>query len=223
MTAATTLLLLLGAPGAGKGTQGAQLAAATGALHVSVGDLFRAEIAAGTALGAIAKRAIDAGQLVDDALTIALIEARLAEPDVRRRVILDGFPRTVPQALALDAVAARHGWALAPVLLEVDPAALTDRLPGRASCPGCGAIYHHTWRPSRTPGRCDRCARTLVTRSDDAPAVVAARLVNQLGTLAALSSHYRDGGRLTTVAGAGDVREVADRMLVAGVAAFDIG
>jgi adenylate kinase len=217
-----TLLLLLGAPGAGKGTQGALLAAATGALHVSVGDLFRAQITAGTPLGRVAKRAIDTGSLVDDALTVAMIEERLASDDVGRRVILDGFPRSIPQAVALDAVAARHGWGLAPLLLDVDPATLTGRLTGRSSCPGCGTIYHHTYRPSRVTGRCDSCDCALIVRSDDEPAIVAARLTNQLGTLAGVVDHYRTGGRLSVVVGEGAVRDVADRMLLAGVAAFGI-
>jgi adenylate kinase len=215
-----TLLLLLGAPGAGKGTQGRRLATATGALHCSVGDLFRAEIAAGTPLGALAAACIGEGKLVPDDQTIALIRGRLTRPDVGRRVILDGFPRTVAQAVALDAVADGADWRLVPLLLEVDPAVLTRRLTGRSTCPACGAIYHVELHPSQRVGLCDLDGATLVVRPDDHPAVVAARLAHQLGALGGVADYYAGGERLVRVAGEGPIDEVAERMLRSGARAF---
>jgi len=125
------ILILLGAPGAGKGTQAEALATATGAAHIATGDLFRAEIAAGSALGLEAKSFIDAGKLVPDAVTIGMISSRLAEPDARNRVILDGFPRNVAQAEALDAALAHSARNATAILLEVDRDALVARISGR--------------------------------------------------------------------------------------------
>jgi adenylate kinase len=217
-----TLLLLLGAPGAGKGTQGRRLAAAIGALHLSVGDLFRAEITAGSPLGAIAKGAIDKGELVPDELTIAMIAERLARPDVPRRVILDGFPRTGAQASALDTVADEKGWQLAPLLLAVSPAVLTRRLTGRSSCPTCGAIYHVELSPSQQAGICDSDGATLAVRADDQPRVVAIRLANQLGALDAVSDYYRGHRLLARVDGEGPIDEVAARMVRSGSRLFGL-
>lgn len=215
-----TILLLLGAPGAGKGTQGLRLAAKTGALHCSVGDLFRAEIAAGTPLGAIAKAAIGKGELVPDALTIEMIERRLAAPDSTGNVILDGFPRTVAQAVALDAVADARGYRLVPLVLDVDAAVLTRRLTGRSTCPVCGAIYHFELHPSHRAGICDADGSTLSVRPDDQPAVVAARLANQLGLLDDVLRYYEGGERLVRVQGEGPIETVAASMLRAGARAF---
>ena len=215
-----TLLLLLGAPGAGKGTQGLRLAAATGALHCSVGDLFRAEIAAGTPLGRIAKEAIGKGELVPDELTLTLLRDRLDRPDVGPRVIVDGFPRTVAQAVALDALADGRGWRLVPLLLEVSEAVLVRRLTGRSTCPACGAIYHFEHHPSRQAGICDTDGATLAIRSDDQPAVVAARLANQLGALDDVVRYFAGGQRLLRVPGEGPIDDVAARMLRAGARAF---
>ena len=217
-----TLLLLLGAPGAGKGTQGRRLAAAVGALHLSVGDLFRAEIETHSPLGAIATVAIAKGELVSDELTIAMIAERLARPDVPRRVILDGFPRTGAQATALDAVADGKGWQLAPLLLAVSPAVLTRRLTGRSSCPICGAIYHFELHPSEQAGICDSDGATLTVRPDDQPRVVALRLTNQLGALDAVTAYYSGSRLLASVDGEGPIDEVAARMLRAGSRLFGL-
>ena len=197
----TTLLLLLGAPGAGKGTQGRVLAARLGALHLSAGDLLRAEISAGSELGTIAKTAIERGELVPDRLTVDLIAARLRRDDVGPRVILDGFPRNIAQADALDLLADTVPYRLVPLLLTVDLAALTRRLTGRSTCPACGTIYHFEFAPSRRAGFCDVDGATLSVRPDDQPAVVAARLANQMGLLEALLDYYRADERLVTVDG----------------------
>ncbi|NQW55960.1 MAG: nucleoside monophosphate kinase [Chloroflexi bacterium] len=213
------ILVLLGAPGAGKGTQAEALSAATGAAHVATGDLFRAEIAAGSPLGLAAQQFIDAGQLVPDEVTINMIQARLVKADAVNRVILDGFPRNPAQASALDAAYAASGRSIRAVLLKVDDAILAERLTARRVCPSCGRSYHLLSRPPQSPGVCDVCATTLVTRSDDAPETVAARLANQLAALGSVVELYRATGRLTEVSGVGTVDEVQGRLAAAAAAA----
>lgn len=212
------ILVLLGAPGAGKGTQAERLSAATGAAHVATGDLFRAEIAAGSPLGVAAKGFIDAGQLVPDAVTIDMIRARLAEGDAAQRVILDGFPRNPAQALALDAAYAATGRQIRAVLLKVGRSILEERLTARRVCPSCGRSFHLISRPPARPGTCDACGTALVTRSDDAPETVAARLANQLAALDSVVELYRASGRLLEVDGVGAIDEVQGRLARAAAA-----
>ena len=209
------ILVLLGAPGAGKGTQAEALAAATGAAHVATGDLFRAEIAAGSELGRTASSFIDVGRLVPDEVTIGMISARLAKADAAERVILDGFPRNSAQAAALDAAFASSGRAISAILLNVDVAVLTARLTGRRVCPDCGRSYHVAHRPPAVADRCDACGSALITRSDDAPATVAARLENQLAALNDVVELYRASGRLQVVEGVGEIREIQSRLAAA--------
>jgi adenylate kinase len=213
------ILVLLGAPGAGKGTQAEALSAATGAAHVATGDLFRAEISASSPLGLAAKQFIDAGQLVPDEVTINMIQARLAQPDAAHRVILDGFPRNPAQATALDAAYASSGRAISAVLLKVDRAILEERLTARRVCPSCGRSYHLLSRPPQSDGVCDVCATALITRSDDAPETVAARLANQLASLDSVVELYRTSGRLAEVDGVGAIDEVQGRLAAAAAAA----
>ncbi|MEY4035870.1 MAG: hypothetical protein RL715_89 [Chloroflexota bacterium] len=201
------ILVLLGAPGAGKGTQAEALAAATGAAHVATGDLFRAEIAAGSELGRTASSFIDAGKLVPDEVTIGMISARLAKPDAAQRVILDGFPRNPAQVTALDAAFASSGRTISAILLNVDLSILTARLTGRRVCPDCGVA-----------DRCDACGAALITRSDDAPATVAARLENQLAALNDVVELYRASDRLQVVEGVGEIREIQSRLAAAAAA-----
>ena len=201
------ILILLGAPGAGKGTQAEALATATGAAHVATGDLFRAEIAAGSELGRSAASYIDAGKLVPDEVTIGMISARLAKPDASAHVILDGFPRNAAQAAALDAAFARSGRAINAILAA--------RLTGRRVCSSCGRSYHVESRPPAVSERCDICGGTLKTRSDDAPETVAARLENQLSALAEVVEIYRDAGRLQVVEGVGEIAEIQSRLAAA--------
>ncbi len=209
------ILILLGAPGAGKGTQAEALATATGAAHVATGDLFRAEIAAGSELGRSAASYIDAGKLVPDEVTIGMISARLAKPDASAHVILDGFPRNAAQAAALDAAFARSGRAINAILLNVDEGILAARLTGRRVCSSCGRSYHVESRPPAVSERCDICGGTLKTRSDDAPETVAARLKNQLSALAEVVEIYRDAGRLQVVEGVGEIAEIQSRLAAA--------
>ena len=212
------ILVLLGAPGAGKGTQAEALAAATGAAHVATGDLFRAEIAAGSELGRTASSFIDAGKLVPDEVTIGMISARLAKPDAAQRVILDGFPRNPTQVAALDAAFASSGRTITAILLNVDVSILTARLTGRRVCPDCGRSYHVAHRPPTVADRCDACGAALITRSDDAPATVAARLENQLAALNDVVELYRASDRLQVVEGVGEIREIQSRLAAAAAA-----
>ena len=212
------ILVLLGAPGAGKGTQAEALAAATGAAHVATGDLFRAEIAAGSELGRTASSFIDAGKLVPDEVTIGMISARLAKPDAAQRVILDGFPRNPTQVAALDAAFASSGRTISAILLNVDLSILTARLTGRRVCPDCGRSYHVAHRPPTVADRCDACGAALITRSDDAPATVAARLENQLTALNDVVELYRASDRLQVVEGVGEIREIQSRLAAAAAA-----
>ncbi len=206
------ILVLLGAPGAGKGTQAEALATATGAAHVATGDLFRAEIAAGSELGRTAASFINAGQLVPDEVTIGMISARLEQADAARRVILDGFPRNAAQVAALDAAVASSGRTVSAILLNVDPGILTARLTGRRVCSSCGRSYHVESRPPATEGLCDVCGAALITRSDDVPETVAARLAHQLSALNEVAEIYRGSNRLQVVEGVGEIAEIQERL-----------
>jgi adenylate kinase len=204
-----TVVVLLGAPGAGKGTQAAVLRDRLGLPHISTGDLFRAAVREGTELGIQAKRYMDAGQLVPDAVTTAMLVERLARPDAADGAILDGFPRTRAQAEALDAVLEEAGTGVAAALLiEVPAEALVDRLSDRWVCQSGAHIYNALGNPPRTPGVCDVDATPLRQRDDDRPEIIRARLAGQLDDLDAVVDHYRSRGVLTAVDGLRPIDEV---------------
>jgi adenylate kinase len=191
--------VFLGPPGAGKGTQAQQLAARAGVLHVSTGDILREQAKAGTTLGKQAKRYMDSGALVPDELIIAIVADRIAKPDAARGWILDGFPRTVPQAEALDRFlgAADAGQQLTHVVyFAVPEPALVQRLSGRWTCPSCGAIWNTTTKPPRVQGICDSDGGRLVQRDDDRPEAVRNRLDVYRNQTAPLLDFYRRRGRL---------------------------
>ena len=167
--------VFLGAPGAGKGTQAQQLAASGGALHISTGDMLREHRAKGTMLGKQAQSYMDAGKLVPDDVIINMVQERIAAPDARRAWILDGFPRTLPQAEALDRSLGAQGLTHV-VSFAIPHAALMERLTGRRTCGQCGAIWHVKFKPTKEQGRCDKCGGGLVHRSDDRPDAVHTRL-----------------------------------------------
>ncbi|HEX5318732.1 MAG TPA: adenylate kinase [Stellaceae bacterium] len=203
-------LILLGPPGAGKGTQAKRLEQSHGLVQLATGDMLRAEVRSGTALGRRVKEVMESGALVSDDIVVEAIEGRIAAPEAANGAILDGFPRTVPQAQALDAMLQKHGRKLDHVILmEVDEAALVDRLAGRFSCRNCGASYHErNNRPARG-GVCDGCGSTdFVHRPDDRPEAVAKRLEVYRRDTAPILPYYRDRGILRTVDGMGEIDDV---------------
>ena len=196
-------LILLGPPGAGKGTQAKQLEERHGLVQLSTGDMLRAVVASGSALGQEAKRVMEAGQLMPDAVIIKMIAERIEAPDCRKGFVLDGFPRTRGQAAALDAMLAEHGARLDRVVeLAVDEAALVERIAGRFACAKCGAGYHDRFKQPRVPGVCDVCGNTTFTRrKDDNAETVTARLVAYHDQTAPILPYYEERGLLSRVDG----------------------
>ena len=203
-------LILLGPPGAGKGTQAKRLEQTHGLVQLATGDMLRATTASGGELGRRVKAIMDAGHLVPDEIIIEMIAARIGEPDCARGFILDGFPRTVPQAEALDAMLAERGQKLDHVILmEVDETALVDRLSGRFTCGNCGASYHERYHRPRAEGVCDVCGSTnFVYRADDRPEALKTRFDAYRNQTAPILPYYRDRGILRTVDGMADIDAV---------------
>jgi adenylate kinase len=209
-----TVVVLLGAPGAGKGTQAKILERQLGIPHVATGDLFRAAASEGSAVGKEARRYIERGQLVPDDITIRMVLDRLREPDAAGGAILDGFPRTAAQAAALDQALEQRGSRVdsAP-LIDVPVEDLVRRLSGRWICSAAGHVYHETVNPPRVPGRCDLDRSRLIQRVDDNPETIRARLAGQLGALGEVVEHYRSRSVLRAVDGRGPIPEVAEALL----------
>ena len=204
-------IVLLGAPGSGKGTQSKLLIEKYKIPQISTGDLLRAAVSAGSELGRKAKAAMDAGQLVSDDVVLGMIQERLSKPDSRAGFILDGFPRNIPQAQALDAMLARMSQPLQLALLvDVDSEVLMKRLTGRRTCSNasCGAIYNIYFTPPKAPGRCDKCGSNLAHRSDDNENTVRSRLQVYEQQTAPLVTYYKAQGKLRTVRGSGSVNEI---------------
>jgi len=211
-------LILLGPPGAGKGTQAKKLTDERGLVQLSTGEMLRAEVKSGSPLGLEAKKVMDAGQLVSDAIVIAMIDHRIDQPDCAKGVIFDGFPRTVAQAEALDTMLAKKRKKIDAVIeLEVDDAALVERIAGRYSCAKCDAGYHDKFHRPKVEGVCDVCgSREFKRRPDDNAETVKARLVAYHQQTAPILPYYRKKGLLHSVDGMADMSEVAgqiDRVL----------
>jgi adenylate kinase len=202
-------IVLLGAPGAGKGTQAELLVQWFPLPRVSSGDLFRSAIAAGTGLGWQAKGYIDRGELVPDEVTINMVAERLAQPDCAKGVILDGFPRTVAQAEALDRVLAKMKRRVDVVIyIHVSPETLLRRLAGRWTCRQCGTVYHEAYSPEKVKGVCDVCGGKLYQRPDDTPETQKRRIEVYFAQTASLIEHYREKRLLVELDGEQDVATV---------------
>ncbi len=204
-------IIFLGAPGAGKGTQAELVSKRLGIPTVSTGQIIREALAEGSPMGLKAKKFIEQGNLVPDDVVIGIVKDRLAKSDCDKGYILDGFPRTVPQAEALDAM----GITLDSVVsLEVSDEAIIERMSGRRVCPKCGKSYHTSYKPSPN-GECCECGEALTVRSDDKPDVVRSRLDVYHSTTEPLKDFYRKKGNLVTVIGAEEVEETTKRTFAA--------
>ncbi len=207
------IVLLVGAVGAGKGTQATILSRELALPHVASGNLFREALRDGTPLGDEARGYMARGELVPDELTIAMVMERLARPDAAAGAILDGFPRTVGQAEALDATLAEHGERIARVVfIEVPTEELIRRVSGRWVCPTCGTTYHIDTDPPRVAGICDREGTPVVQRDDDRPEVVRARMEKQVPPMESVVEHYEAAGVVTRVDGRLSIPEVSRRI-----------
>lgn len=195
-------IIMLGAPGAGKGTQAIRIAERYRIPHVSTGDIFRSNIKSGTELGKKAKDYIDKGQLVPDELTIGMLLDRISQPDCERGYVLDGFPRTIPQAESLKEALEKRGERIDLALdIEVPDSHIVRRMGGRRACPKCGATYHLEFAPPEKEGLCDRCGSELITRSDDKAETVQGRLDVYHRQTYPLISYYREEGILREIDG----------------------
>lgn len=202
-------IVLLGAPGSGKGTQAKLMVEKYKVPQISTGDLLRAAVAADTPLGRQAKAAMDTGQLVSDDLVLAMIRERLAQPDAARGFILDGFPRNIPQAVALDAMLENLSKPLQlALLIDVDFDVLMQRLTGRRTCESCGQVYNVYTSPSKLEDRCDKCGGNLRHRADDNEEIIGNRLRVYEAQTAPLIEYYRNQDKLRTVQGVGEIEDI---------------
>ena len=202
-------IVMLGAPGAGKGTQAQRIAERFGIPHVSTGDIFRANIKNQTELGRQVKAIIDAGQLVPDELTIGMLMDRIHEDDCADGYVLDGYPRTIPQAESLTKALAKTGEAIDYAInIDVPDEHIIDRMGGRRSCPGCGAMYHIVYNAPQQDGVCDACGGSLVIRDDDKPETVKNRLRVYHEQTRPLIDYYSGQGSLKTVDGTQPIEDV---------------
>lgn len=207
-------LVLVGPPGAGKGTQAEFIAAHLAVPKISTGDIFRANVSQGTPLGLEAKRYMDAGGLVPDEVTINMVRDRLADPDAADGFLLDGFPRTVPQAVALDKMLADAGTALDLVLeLIVEADEVIRRLSGRRNCHGCNKVWHVEFDPPTKEGACDRCGGQLYQRDDDKPETITERLRVYERDTSPLIDYYGAQGKLVGIDATGPVEDVTARAI----------
>ena len=202
-------IIMLGAPGAGKGTQAKKIAVKYGIPHISTGDIFRANIKEGTELGKKAKTYMDQGLLVPDELVVDLVVDRLQQDDCKKGYVLDGFPRTIPQAESLDAALAKVGDKMEYAIdVNVPDENIVNRMGGRRACVGCGATYHIVYNPTKVEGICDACGEKLILRDDDKPETVQKRLGVYHEQTQPLIDYYTKAGILKEVDGTVDMEEV---------------
>jgi adenylate kinase len=206
-------LILFGPPGAGKGTQAQFLVETFGIPQISTGDMLRAAVKAKTALGLKAQEIMQQGGLVSDEIVLGIVEERIAQPDCEKGFVLDGFPRTIPQADSLAGILDRSGKAIEHVVsLEVDTDEIVVRLSGRRSCSSCGKGYHVTYDPPKVIDQCDACGASLVQRADDTEDTVRNRLSVYDQQTAPLKDYYKRLGLLRSVYGMGPIAEVQQRI-----------
>ena len=202
-------IIMLGAPGAGKGTQAKMIAEKYGIPHISTGDIFRANIKNGTELGKKAKTFMDAGQLVPDELTLDLIMDRFKNDDCKNGYVLDGFPRTIPQAEALDEALKAEGEKIDYAIdVDVPDENIVRRMGGRRACVNCGATYHIVYKPTEIEGKCDKCGNDLIVRDDDKPETVQSRLEVYHKQTQPLIDYYKGQNVLKSVDGTADMNDV---------------
>jgi adenylate kinase len=207
-------VVLLGPPGAGKGTQAKLLREKFEACQVSTGDILRKAVADQSPLGKEASEYIHRGALVPDSLIVKLVAERLKEKDCENGFILDGFPRTIPQAQSLDEILKKRGLALDSVLsVQVPPRVIVERLAGRRTCKNCGALYHQDFDPPQKNGVCDRCGGELFQRDDDREETISARLKVYETQTAPLIGYYRERGLLREIDGVGKVEDIRKRLI----------
>lgn len=207
-------IIMLGAPGAGKGTQAKMIAAKYGIPHISTGDIFRANIKNGTELGAKAKEYMDKGLLVPDELVVDLVMDRFKEPDCEKGYVLDGFPRTIPQAEALDKALIAIGESIDYAInVEVPDENIINRMGGRRACVGCGATYHIVYSPTKVEGKCDTCGADLIIRDDDKPETVKNRLAVYHEQTQPLIDYYTSKGITREVDGTVDMKDVFEAIV----------
>lgn len=202
-------IVMLGAPGAGKGTQAKKISAKYNIPHISTGDIFRANIKEGTELGKKAKEYMDQGLLVPDELVLDLIVDRLGKDDCKNGYVLDGFPRTIPQAEALEKALGEQGEKIDYTLnIDVPDENIINRMSGRRACVGCGATYHLVYAPTKVEGVCDVCGKDLILRDDDKPETVKKRLSVYHEQTKPLIDYYDNAGTLRTLDGTIDIEDV---------------
>lgn len=207
-------IIMLGAPGAGKGTQAKMIADKYGVPHISTGDIFRANIKNGTELGMEAKKYMDQGLLVPDELTVKILLDRVAEEDCKEGYLLDGFPRTIPQAEVLDKALTELGDAIDYAInVDVPDENIVKRMSGRRACLSCGSTYHMEHIPPKKEGVCDKCGNELVLRDDDKPETVLNRLEVYHKQTQPLIQFYEEKGVLRTVDGTKPMKEVFDSIV----------
>lgn len=205
--------ILVGLPGAGKGTQAANLIKKYQIPHISTGDMFRAALKNETPLGVEAKKYMDRGELVPDEVTIGIVRERLQEDDCQKGFLLDGFPRTIPQAKALDGILESLNLSLDGVIsIEVPEAELLKRLSGRRVCKSCGATFHVMYNPSKQEGICDVCSDPLIQREDDQEETIKNRLDVNRDKTQVLKDYYAEAGLLKEIDGTGEFEDVFERI-----------
>lgn len=211
-----SVLVFLGPPGSGKGTQAKMLAEELGIAHISLGDVLREEVRSGSEIGKQAKECMEAGNLVPDELTISLTKKRLSRPDAKLGIIVDGFPRSLVQAEAFDKMTAQLGLPVKVIYFELNEAQIVERLSGRRSCKVCGAVFHVKFKLPKVEGKCDLCGGELYQRADDQEAAIKTRFEVYASSTKPLIDRYTASKVLVKIDAAGSITQVFEKLKVHG-------